>query len=158
MSGVRTKTIQDWILSGAIKRGKDRSFNVTKLLELKAKEGGGKALKSGANRSAAAQKSYEKYWDHKQEMLALDLQIKKGQLIDNETVFIELVEREVILKNRLLGLPGIFASQLVGCTPAEIEQIIRKAIVDLLNELVRQGSAAYNAARSEEAHRKAESE
>ena len=158
MSGVRTKAIQDWILSGAMKRRKDGGFNITEILELKAKEGGTKNLKSGATKSLKAQKSYEKYWDHKQELLAIELKVKKGELVENEIVFQALVQREVLLKNRLLGLPGIFASQLAGCTPAEIEQITRKAIVDLLNNLVREGTAARDKARSEEAHRIAEAE
>ncbi len=158
MSGTRTKTLQDWILLGAIKRRKDGGFNITEILELKAKEGGGKNLKSGATKSLKAQKSYEDYWATKAETMALNLQVQKGELINLEDVTEALIEREVILKNRLLGLPSLFASQLAGCEPGEIEQISRKAIADLLRDLVRQGSAAYNKARSKEAHQSAEAE
>ncbi len=156
LSGIRTATLRQWLLEEKIVRGEDGSFNVTELMELRQKES--PALKSGVGRSPQAQKAYDEYWSAKAEEKIMEVKIKKGQLLDREIVFQELVGREVVLKNRLLGLPTVFASQLVGCTPAEIEQIIRKAIVDLLHELVRQGSAAYNKARSEEAHRNAEAE
>jgi hypothetical protein len=154
LSGIRTATLQKWILEGVVTRGEDGSFNITKLLELSGKEG--QALKSGVGRSPEAQKSYEKYWSTKAETLALNLHIQKGELLDREEVTTELINRELVFKNRLLGLPNVFASQLPGCTPPEIEQVTRKAICDVLRDLARQGSEAYAKRMAEDAQRNAE--
>jgi len=151
LSGIRTATLQKWVLNGLVVRGADGAFNITQLLELRGQ--GGQALKSGVGRSPEAQKSYEKYWNTKAETLALNLRIQKGELLDREEVTTELINRELVFKNRLLGLPNVFASQLPGCTPQEIEQITRKAISDVLRDLARQGSEAYAKRMAEDAQR-----
>ncbi len=141
LSGIRTATLRQWLLEEKIVRGEDGSFNVTELMELRSKEN--PSLKSGVSRSPKAQKAYDDYWSAKAEEKIMDLKIKKGALLDSTEVLEELVARELIFKNRLLGLPSLFASQLVGCTAKEIQEIVRKTLFDILRELVRQGSEAY---------------
>ena len=145
LSGIRTATLRQWLLEEKIVRGEDGSFNVTELMELRTKEN--PTLKSGVSRSPKAQKAYDDYWSAKAEEKMMDVKIKKGQLIDNETVFLALVERETLLKNRLLGLSSILGSKLVGCSAQEIQSIYREHIVGLLNDLARQGSEAYQKGR-----------
>jgi len=146
MSGVRTATIRKWLLAGKILRGKDGSFDVKKLLELGCQED--EPLKSGVRRSPQAQKSYDQYWTAKAEEKQLDVKVKRHELIDREEVVQELIERETVFKNRMLGLSDFFASRLVGCGAQEIKAICTEQFMALLKDLSRRGSEAYQRAQA----------
>jgi len=93
-----------------------------------------------------SKKSYQDYWAAKAEEKALDVAIKKGELIDKGLVTQELIERETVFKNRMLGLADLFASRLVGCGAQEIKAICTENFMSLLKELARRGSEAYQKA------------
>jgi hypothetical protein len=146
MSGVRTATIRKWLLEKKIVRTSEGGFDVKELLRLGSEED--EPLKSGVRRSPQAQKSYDQYWTAKAEEKALDVALKKGELIDKDRVAQALIERETVFKNRLLGLPDLFASRLVGCGAQEIKAICTENIMALLRNLAREGSEAYQKAQA----------
>ena len=141
LSGIRCTTLRKWLLGGRITRGKDGAFDIKQLLQLGAQED--EPLKSGVGRSPQVQQAYETYWNAKAEEKALDVAIKKGELIDRERVTQELIDRETVFKNRLLGLSDFLASRLVGCGAQEIKAVCTETFMDLLKELARKGSEAY---------------
>ncbi|UCH90682.1 MAG: hypothetical protein JSU60_06120 [Nitrospirota bacterium] len=111
LSGVRLTTLRRWLLEKKIMRRKDGAFNVTELLQLGAREN---ETCGGSMRSSKAERARDLYWERKALEKSLDVKIKQGELIDRETVVQELVLRETVFKNRLLGLADILASRLVG--------------------------------------------
>ena len=110
LSGVRLTTLRRWLLEKKITRGKDGSFNIKELLQLGIQEN-----ESRASRKPQADRARDRYWQSKAEAMEIEVKVQKGDLISYSEVLEALVERELVLKNRLLGLPTIFASQLVGC-------------------------------------------
>jgi hypothetical protein len=141
LSGIRLTTLRKWLVTGKITRGKDGAFDIKQLLKLGAQED--HSLTAGVRRSPQAQKSYDQYWTAKAEEKALDVAIKKGELIDRERVTQELIDRETVFKNRLLGLSDFLASRLVGCGAQEIKAVCTETFMGLLKELARKGSEAY---------------
>jgi hypothetical protein len=145
LSGIRLTTLRKWLVAGTITRAKDGAFNVTELWRLGTQEN---ERRGGSFRSAEAERARNQYWAAKAEEKKMDVAVKRGELIDKERVTQALIERETVLKNRLLGLPGIFASRLVGCGPQEIKAICTEQIVTLLRDLAREGSEAYKKAHA----------
>ena len=145
LSGVRLTTLRRWLLEKKIRRRKDGAFNVTELLQLGAREN---ETCGGSMRSSKAERARDLYWESKALEKSLDVKIKQGELIDRETVVQELVLRETVFKNRLLGLADILASRLVGLGAVEIRAVCTENFMSLLKELARKGSEVYKNAHT----------
>ena len=139
-----TKTIAKLIKDFGIQRDKRGLFNDDEIAE--ALKSSREIQKTGIVKSDESKKSYQDYWAAKAEEKALDVAVKKGELIDKEVVVQELIDRETVFKNRLLGLSDFFASRLVGCGAQEIKAICTEQFMGLLKELARRGSEAHQKA------------
>lgn len=71
----------------------------------------------------------------KREMTELKLQERRGELYEAETVEAVMVEQLTNFRNKLLGLPSKFATQLEGKNREEINDILTVEIENLLEEL-----------------------
>ena len=147
-TGLRPGTLREWEVTGKTMRGKDGSFDIASLIKLSHEEGVNLvSLKGGGKKSPAVERAYLKYWRAKAEEKHLDVQIKQGGMVPVNDMIQALVERELIFKNRLMGLADILASRLPGCGPKEIKAVCIENFMSLFRELARNGSEGMKLSR-----------
>jgi len=69
------------------------------------------------------------------EAAALKNAVARGELVSIEEVGRQLEAEYGVVRQRLLGIPGLLAAALVGLDAASIEKRLQEAIADVLTEL-----------------------
>lgn len=70
-----------------------------------------------------------------EEKLAVEIDVRRGQLIDRGDVFAASLFHHAKAKARLLTLPNILPGRLAGLSEAKMSSVIREEIIELLTEL-----------------------
>lgn len=101
---------------------------------------GDKSVNDAYKDLAIAKEKRERY---RADITELEFLQRKGNLVDVKEVQKEWVQRVQIAKSRLLSLPSrLSADVLMMSEEREIEQLIRDAIIEVLNELAEEASNA----------------
>jgi len=80
----------------------------------------------------------------------LDLAVRKGELVEIESVASAVAEEYANVRAKLLGLPTKVAPQAIGITEtAELQSLLESVVTEALEELVRDG--VYSAEGATEA-------
>lgn len=70
-----------------------------------------------------------------EEKLAVEIDVRRGQLIDRDEVFSASLYHHARAKAKLLTLPNSLPGRLAGLSEAKMCRVIREEIIELLTEL-----------------------
>lgn len=70
-----------------------------------------------------------------EEKLAVEIDVRRGQLIDRDEVFAASLFHHARAKAKLLTLPNSLPGRLAGLSEAKMATVIREEIIELLTEL-----------------------